>query len=180
MNLQLVADGISWYCRRPAYSTWPSQKITDKSRKLKHQVQKLGEHCRRKRVVLNSGVVFYPVIVTLRSAIITLGSRPSLGIFQNIDTTNRCSTRTQACRSFLWGGAGVPSYDHEGTCCCSCEKGWKTYNLVAHASCVPQSAYQTFGYVGLVLSLAHLIHATYNLKQQVSRAATADTRTAGT
>ena len=72
----------------------------------------------------------------------------------------------------------MPSYDDAGTCSCSCEKGWETFNLVAHASCVPRSACKTFGYVGLVLSLAHLIHAVHHLRQQVGGvAATAVVRT---
>ena len=61
----------------------------------------------------------------------------------------------------------MPSYDDAGTCSCSCEEGWKTFNIVGHASCIPSSAYNTFGYVGLILTLAHLIHAAYNVKQQV-------------
>lgn len=41
------------------------------------------------------------------------------------------------------------------------------FNIVGHASCVPGAAYYTFGFVGLVFTLFHLVHAAYNLRQQV-------------
>ncbi|CAM9984843.1 unnamed protein product [Ectocarpus fasciculatus] len=72
----------------------------------------------------------------------------------------------QECRSFLWGGEGVPSYDDMGMCTCSCGEGWRSFNIVGHASCVPRAAYETFGYVGMALALMHLAHAVYNLIQQ--------------
>ena len=61
----------------------------------------------------------------------------------------------------------MPSHDDDGTCSCSCEEDWKAYNIVGHASCVPRTVYHIFGYVGLVFTLFHLVHAAYNLRQQV-------------
>ncbi|CAN0050817.1 unnamed protein product [Ectocarpus sp. 12 AP-2014] len=70
------------------------------------------------------------------------------------------------CRSFLWGGEGVPVYDDVGTCTCSCGENWRAFNIVGHASCVPWTVFEAFGSIGLAFSLVHLFHAAYNLKQQ--------------
>ncbi|CBJ30263.1 hypothetical protein Esi_0183_0058 [Ectocarpus siliculosus] len=57
-------------------------------------------------------------------------------------------------------------YDDVGTCTCSCGENWRAFNIVGHASCVPWAVFEAFGSVGLALSLVHLVHAAYNLKQQ--------------
>lgn len=76
----------------------------------------------------------------------------------------------QDCRTFLWGGGGVPTHDDgSGECSCSCEDdSWSDLNIVGRASCVPMMSHRMFGWVGLILSVATLVHALYNLVRQVS------------
>ena len=75
---------------------------------------------------------------------------------------------TQGCRTFLWGGRGSPRYDEEGRCFCVCEDDrWSDLNLLARPSCVPVKAHVIYGWVGLVLSVAALCHAAYQLHRQV-------------
>ncbi|CAN0110918.1 unnamed protein product [Pylaiella littoralis] len=74
----------------------------------------------------------------------------------------------QDCRTFLWGGAGVPMHDAAGRCSCLCEDdSWSDLNILGRASCVPVMTHRIFGWVGLVLSVAALSHAAYSLDRQV-------------
>lgn len=49
-----------------------------------------------------------------------------------------------------------------------CGDNWRTTNISGYPSCVPSLIYHVFGYTGLVVTVAHLTHAVYNIKQQVS------------
>lgn len=76
---------------------------------------------------------------------------------------------TGSCRTFLWGGSGVPDMDDEGGCWCDCEDdSWSDLNVLGRPSCVPVKAHLAFGCVGLMLSVAALYHAVYHLRRQVS------------
>lgn len=60
-------------------------------------------------------------------------------------------------------------YDEEGRCFCVCEDdSWSDLNLLGRASCVPVKAHMIYGWVGLVLSVAALCHAAYQLHRQVT------------
>lgn len=75
---------------------------------------------------------------------------------------------SQDCRTFLWGGTGVPSQDEEDTCFCVCaDDSWSDLNILGGASCVPVKAHHIFGSVGLAISVAALGHAAYHLHRQV-------------
>jgi len=57
---------------------------------------------------------------------------------------------TQGCRTFLWRGTGVPEYDNEGRCSCSCEDAsWSDHNILGRPSCVPVKIQLTFGWSAL-------------------------------
>ena len=72
------------------------------------------------------------------------------------------------CRTFLWVGTGQPKHDTEGRCSCVCEdEGWSDRNIFGSASCVPVRAHQTFGWVGLGVSVGLLCHSAYLLFRQV-------------
>lgn len=77
----------------------------------------------------------------------------------------------QDCRTWLWGGEGVPTYDNGGgQCYCVCnDERWYDHNLLGRASCVPVVAHAIFGWVGLALPAAAPCHATYELSRQISR-----------
>lgn len=70
------------------------------------------------------------------------------------------------CRTFLWGGAGVPA---DGGCFCVCDnENWSGLNILGGASCVPVKAHRIFGWAGLAVSVISLGHAAYHLRRQVS------------
>lgn len=79
----------------------------------------------------------------------------------------------QYCRSFLWGGNGKPIEHYplavDATCSCVCDSNrWVDYNILGKSSCVPRKVHVMFGWIGLSLALAGLLHATYHLRRQVS------------
>lgn len=74
----------------------------------------------------------------------------------------------QGCRTFIWGGMGVPTHDGDGGCICACENdSWSNRNVLGLASCVPVKAHLLFGWFGLVISVATLSHAAYHFRRQV-------------
>lgn len=75
---------------------------------------------------------------------------------------------TAGCRTFLWRGAGVPTYGDDGMCQCSCDgDSWVDHNMLGLPSCVPVAAHMTFGLVGLFLSVTGTFHAAFHLHRQV-------------
>ena len=78
------------------------------------------------------------------------------------------TTCTADCRTFLWGGTGEPIYDADRLCWCSCDSDkWSDANILGHPSCVPMAAHLTYGWIGLVVSVAALLHAAFHLRRQV-------------
>ena len=78
------------------------------------------------------------------------------------------TTCTADCRTFLWGGTGEPIYDADRLCWCSCDSDkWSDVNILGHPSCVPMAAHLTYGWIGLVVSVAALLHAAFHLRRQV-------------
>ena len=95
-------------------------------------------------------------------------SPSGLGLGSRQTTSVVHATCTADCRTLLWGGAGQPMYDEAGMCWCSCDgEGWSDTNILGRPSCVPMAAHLTFGWVGLIFSVAGLVHATFHLRQQV-------------
>lgn len=74
----------------------------------------------------------------------------------------------QGCRTFAWGGMGVPTHDGDGGCFCACESdSWSNLNILGLPSCVPVKAHLLFGWFGLVISVVTLSHAAYHFRRQV-------------
>lgn len=103
-----------------------------------------------------------------RCLLVPTPSPSSLGLdtLSNFPVYEIC---TAGCRSFLWRGTGVPLYNDDGLCRCSCDgDSWSHINTLGHPSCVPVGAHMTFGLAGLFFSVIGTFHATFHLHRQVS------------